>query len=118
MEADWIRQVLNYCKIVAFLLGNVVHSLIVMLLMFQVPAESLRYVSSLISATGKMPILTPPTPLMSCGHCLLLSHWSLAVSLVSVYGGNLSKKNVDRALVAAGYTMGPFQAMKKVAILN
>ena len=89
-----------------------------MVIVFQVPLKSLRCVSALISAMGKMPVLTPPTPMTSCGHCLLLSHWSLAVSLVSVYAGNLSKKKVDRALVAAGYSMGPFQAMRKVRTDN
>jgi hypothetical protein len=73
-----------------------------------------RFLSSLVAAIGKIPVVTPPIPLTACGLHMLLSHWSLAVSLVSVYGGNITTDVVDQALLSAGYSMGPFQAMKKV----
>lgn len=81
----------------------------------QVPSEYLRCLSTLISALGKTPVLTPPTSLTACGLYVLLSHWSLAVSLVSVYGGNMTPQRVDRAVLSAGYSLGPFSAIKKVS---
>ena len=78
----------------------------------QVPLEHVRCLSSLVVAIGRIPVVTPPTPLTACGLHMLHSHWSLAVSLVSVY--NMSPSKVDKALLAAGYSMGPFQTMAKV----
>ncbi len=62
--------------------------------------------------------MTPPTLLTACGLHVLLSHWSLAVSLASVYGGNVSPSMLDKVLLSAGYSMGPFQAMKKVSTVD
>ena len=69
-----------------------------------------------MAALGKTPVLTPPTPHTSHGLHMLQSHWSLAVSLVSVFGGNLSPSRLDKVLLSAGYSDGPFQMMKKVRV--
>ena len=80
----------------------------------QTPPEYLRLVAALISSSGKTPVLTPPTPLTTCGLHVLLSHWTLAVSLTSVYRGNISPVKVDNILKDAGYSKGPFQTMNEV----
>ena len=72
--------------------------------------------SSLVSAIGRFPVLTPPTSLMASGLNMLMSHWSLAVSLVSVYRGSVTPRKVDKALVTMGYSMGPFEAINKVNV--
>lgn len=99
----WVNVLFTWCNITFFHLCNV-----------QVPLEHVRWLSSLVVAIGKIPVVTPPTPLTQCGLHMLLAHWSLAVSLVSVYGGNMSPSKIDKALLLAGYSMGPFQTMKKV----
>lgn len=86
------------------------------LLSRQTLSEDIRMTSALLTASKKVPVLTPPTLSISCGMHVLLSHWSLAVSLRYLYTGpGLSPGAIDRALTAAGYTRGPFQAMKMVS---
>ena len=80
----------------------------------QTPPEDVRITSALIAAAKKTPVVTPPSLYHSIGTHVLLSHWSLAVSLYYFYKGSVTSKSIDRTLMSAGYLKGPFQTMKKV----
>ncbi len=87
-------------------------------LTFQTAPGDVRVTSALIAAAKKTPVVTPPTLSYSSGLSVLISHWSLAISLHYLYKGSISPKSIDRALVSAGYLKGPFQTMKKVSWCN
>ena len=85
-------------------------------LSYQTLSEDVRMISTLLGAAKKTPVVTPPT-LSSCGSVglsLLVSHWSLAASFLYLYEGAIHRFTIDRALRSAGYTRGPFMAMKSV----
>lgn len=82
----------------------------------QVPAEDVRIAAALVTALGKVPVLTPTSPSLSVSHYLTVHQWSLAASLM-VRGG-LTTVQIDAGLIGAGFSKGPFTAMKQVRMVN
>lgn len=85
----------------------------------QVPVDHIRLTSSLIVALGKVPLVTPPSPLQQASLYLTLSHWALSVALTVQLspGGILNEKKLDSILCSQfGYSKGPFATMREVCL--
>ena len=73
----------------------------------------MRAVVSLVSALGKIPVVVPPSTSGSLSLYLTLSHWNMAVTVLTTTRG-LNEKAVDRLLHSTGFTKGVFETMKRV----
>ena len=81
------------------------------LLSLQVLSEDVRTTAAFISSLGKIPVVTPSSPIT---HSITLRHWVLAAKMLACSG--MSAKQVDSCLVSAGFTKGPFATMKEVCL--
>lgn len=83
----------------------------------QVSDEDVRTAAAFCVSFGKIPVVTPSSSFSSLGVSGFVSvyHWALATRLVATH--NLSPAWLDKCLVKAGFTKGPFAVMEEVSAL-
>eukprot|EP00731_Ephydatia_muelleri_P016605 Em0009g1029a len=80
----------------------------------QVSDEDVRTAAAFCVSFGKIPVVTPSSSFSSLGVSGFVSvyHWALATRLVATH--NLSPAWLDKCLVKAGFTKGPFAVMEEL----
>lgn len=62
---------------------------------------------------GKHPIVSVSQTGISVSHLMSVCAWSLAVAVAACFKHSIVA-DIDKAIIAAGYTMGPFEAIDRV----
>ena len=85
----------------------------VQVVFIQLPSSKLRAAASLMSALGKMPVITLPSTGGSLSLHLTLCHWNMAATILTATTG-LNEKAVDGLLRSAGFMKGVFETIRTV----